>query len=253
MAEPLEGDCKGATPRPLWPPMGGPLPPQTFQFLLSLPGIGQNTAHAIMAFAYHAPYAVMEANVKRILARIFALKTPKPNAYWEHASQLLNRQNPFDYNQAMMDLGAMLCTPKAPACNQCPAAEICQGKHTPEAFPEKRSKKKVPLRKRHAYIAFSGKDTHTLRLHIEKREDAFLGGLHGFTQSEEATPPSSKARFIGTAKHAYSHFKIEVSAWLTPAQTGDNQLYSLSEIAHMPLSTLDHKILNLITNTIDNP
>lgn len=88
--------------------------PETVEALHQLPGIGRNTAHAIAAFAFRQPVAIMEANVKRILCRIFALEKPSEAELWQRATELLDTHNPFDYNQAMMDIGAGVCTPDAP-------------------------------------------------------------------------------------------------------------------------------------------
>ena len=104
----------------------------------ALPGIGQNTANAIAAFAHHQPVAILEANVKRVACRIFALQQPTPAQCWQAAEALLNPQQPFDHNQAMMDLGSQICTPRTPNCPQCPANTICQGKTAPEFFPQKK-------------------------------------------------------------------------------------------------------------------
>jgi A/G-specific adenine glycosylase len=109
--------------------------------LLSLPGIGRNTASAILAFAYHQPVAILEANVKRIIARVFALTQPNDAELWAGAEALLNRDEPFNYNQAMMDIGALICTPKNPNCNACPASSICKGKIAPEKYPTPKTKK----------------------------------------------------------------------------------------------------------------
>lgn len=155
------------------------------QRLLGLPGIGRNTASAILAFAYHQPVAILEANVKRVVARVFALETPSEPELWTYAHALLgeghlsepsarsrhaqggrvaalhNRtehagdkqigqrndlMNSFDYNQAMMDIGSMVCTPKNPNCNACPASSICKGKIAPEKYPAPKAKKQTPTR-----------------------------------------------------------------------------------------------------------
>ena len=116
--------------------------PQTVDELMALPGIGKNTAHAIAAFAYHQPVAVMEANVKRVLSRIFALKTPSELELWEKADLLLDASAPFDYNQAMMDIGAMICKKRSPLCNQCPAENICEGKPRPNPIRPPEAKKR---------------------------------------------------------------------------------------------------------------
>lgn len=112
--------------------------------LLQLPGIGRNTASAILAFAYHQPVAILEANVKRIIARVFALTQPNDAELWAGAEALLNRDEPFNYNQAMMDIGALICTPKNPNCNACPASSICKGKIAPEKYPTPKTKNKHP-------------------------------------------------------------------------------------------------------------
>jgi len=104
-----------------------PTLPESIEKLLTLPGIGKNTAHAIAAFAFRQPVPIMEANVKRILCRLHKLESPTDKTLWEIAYQMVDRENPFDYNQAMMDIGATLCTVKAPECERCPLSDICQG------------------------------------------------------------------------------------------------------------------------------
>src|SRR2546421_683112 len=79
--------------------------------------------------------AVMEANVKRVLSRIFALKNPAPDELWEKAAALLDKRHAFDYNQAMMDLGATLCKKREPGCPLCPAQAICKGRSSPHSYP----------------------------------------------------------------------------------------------------------------------
>lgn len=212
--------------------------PSDVSSLLALPGIGRNTASAIAAFAYHQPVAILEANVKRVVARIFALKTPNDEQLWTGADALLNPAHPFDHNQAMMDLGAMICTPKNPACPQCPANMICEGQSAPELYPQKKAKKAVPIR----HVTITVREDASGRFYLEQRRDNLLSGLWGFPQ----TP--SESRSTGDITHVYSHFKLvghvrfervadhkNVENWLTRAQ-----------IKALPLSTLDHKILALI-------
>jgi len=89
-----------------------PALPQSYEELLKLPGIGKNTASTLCAFAYHQPLAVMEANVERILSRINAHETPSDERLRQDALDSLDVDNPYDYNQAMMDIGSALCTIK---------------------------------------------------------------------------------------------------------------------------------------------
>ena len=226
------------------PREGGESPP-SIQELLSLPGIGKNTAHAIAAFAYRQPVAILEANVKRVVARIFALQTPTEKELWAGAETLLNRAEPFDYNQAMMDLGSLICTPRAPDCAACPANGICMGQHAPEAYPAPKAKKSIPTRQ----VVIHVRQDRTGRHYLEQRSDALLGGLWGFPQSarEHAlTPPTSQ--LLGTVTHIYSHFRLEGAVHHEKTRTRGNSSnwFTAEEIRALPLSKLDHKVLALV-------
>ena len=157
--------------------------PQTYDALIGLPGIGKNTAHAILAFAYHQPVAVLEANVKRVIARIAALPNPTPAQLWQNAAQLLDHAHPFDYNQAMMDLGATICTPKTPNCTACPAQQICKGQHAPLHFPKRQTKPVIPTRHRHITVLRSPQ----ARFLMQRRSGKFLNGLYGLQSSQTPT------------------------------------------------------------------
>ena len=214
--------------------------PDTLELLISLPGIGRNTAHAILAFAYHQPVAVMEANVKRVVARVFALAQPKEHDLWLGAQKLLNRTAPFDHNQAMMDLGALICTPKAPRCGECPAASICKGKSQPEHYPAAKAKKKIPTRR---VVILVREDTGG-RLYLEKRNSRLLGGLYGFPQH----PPEYRGgEAIGRLRHVYSHFRLEAEVRREQVRAGNSlDWHSRNALASLPLSRLDSNVLKLL-------
>ena len=211
-----------------------------YDALIALPGIGKNTAHAILAFAFHQPAAICEANIKRIVARIFALTTPSDAELWQAAEALLNTAEPFHHNQAMMDLGALLCTPKAPDCKACPAHTLCKGKKTPEDFPQKKVKKSVPTKQ--VFIVVQ-RDSEG-RYHLQKRGEKLLGGLYGFTQ--QSRPPRD-AQTLGKLTHIYSHFRLEAQIVLQcVAQANSPDWYTQAQIKMLPLSTLDKKVLALV-------
>lgn len=228
--------------------------PSTVDALLELPGIGQNTAHAIAAFAFRQPVAVLEANVKRVVARLFALENPSPAELWQKAGQLLDRQNPFDYNQAMMDVGAMICTPKAPDCLACPAAAICAGKADPEAYPAKKAKKAVPVRQKEIVVFADAAG----RWFLAPRETRFLGGLYGFAEYEagrQAVYHENRAyhlprdgRLLGEVQQTYSHFKLQANVWLVKTgEAGQSEgWFSSQEMAELALSGADYKVVKLI-------
>lgn len=227
----------------------------------ALPGIGRNTAHAIAAFAYKQPVAILEANVKRIVARIFAWEKPSENDLWAGATALLNASEPFHYNQAMMDLGSLVCTPKKPDCLACPANRICQGKHAPELYPAPKTKKKTPTREYHILVLQDAAG----RLHLEQRSDALLGGLYGFPQVPRTTDLRHPGREmniqrwddLGDLVHVYSHFRLEgaVKLGILPRKMTGKGWYFPQEIAALPLSGVDHKVLALVTqrNTAQKP
>lgn len=254
--------------------------------LITLPGIGRNTAHAILAFAYHQPMVVMEANVKRIVARIFALTQPKEAELWAGAEILMglpmrlskpssrstraqggrvaalrNRtehgrdkeigqrnawMNCFHYNQAMMDLGAMICTPKAPRCNACPASGICKGKSDPTHYPQAKAKKKIPIR----HVVILVREDAKGRLYLEHRETALLGGMYGFPQLAASHNGGKK---IGTLTHIYSHFRLEATVRLECTRTGNSRSwYNREALARLPLSSLDRNVLKLLQRRKDS-
>ena len=216
--------------------------PQEIDTLMKLPGIGKNTAHAIAAFAYQAPVPVMEANVKRILCRMHALEKPKEAALWDHAYVLLDKEHPFDHNQAMMDIGAMLCKPKDPLCQSCPLSQICQGQHTPAHYPQKK-KKTVPVRESHIMIS-----VYNDKLSLTQRQGKFLHGLWGFPATEV---PLCASEYIGEVSHAYTHFKLKCNVYVYYEIDKEQENYfSIAEIRKLAISKVDEKIVKLYLDTM---
>ncbi|MFT7879430.1 MAG: A/G-specific adenine glycosylase [Sulfurimonas sp.] len=205
--------------------------------LIRLPGIGKNTAHAVAAFAFRQPVPIMEANVKRILCRLHRLETPKEKELWELAYSLVDRDNPFDYNQAMMDIGATICLPKNTQCDLCPLESICQGKEAPQHYPIKK-KRHVPTREAHIVI-----HSYDDRLALFQRSGKFLHGLWGF-ESMEVPPCASE--YLGEVSHTYTHFKLHCKVYLyhesSPEQT---DYFTPDEIRDLAISKVDEKILKL--------
>ncbi len=214
--------------------------PEEIEALIQLPGIGKNTAHAVASFAYKKPVPIMEANVKRILCRLYKLTTPSDKELWERAYALVDTKNSFDYNQAMMDIGAALCTPKNPDCDNCPLSDLCKGKETPALYPEKK-RRVVPAREEIIMIS-----VYNDRLSLVKRTGKFLHGLWGF---ESVEVPLCASEYIGEVSHAYTHFKLRCKVYvyyeLDPAQ---ENYFSTQEIRKRAISKVDEKIINLYLN-----
>ena len=213
--------------------------PQTVSELEALPGIGRSTAHAVAAFAYHTPVPIMDANVKRILCRVFAEERPTEKRLWEHAYALFDAERPFDYNQAMMDLGSTLCTPRAPRCDVCPLAAICRGRDDPERYPQKRTKRLPPVRRKVIVV-----HRHKKRFGVRQRTGAFLHGLWGF--SEYDTCDTSGMICLGNVTQKYSHFTLNAAVFLSDTPAEGLGWYGRSALDALALSGADRKVLALI-------
>lgn len=235
--------------------VGGSVPPlsialpDTVAGLLRLPGIGRNTAHAVACFGFGAAVPVMEANVKRVLARLFAMQALDEKLLWQHAETLLNTKNAFDHNQAMMDIGAMVCTKRNPRCGECPLAAICKGKDAPEAYPAPKKAKEAKVRKR-VIVVYQNKAG---RVWLKQRESRFLGGLWGFKEYEEL-PQLAGLSPLGQVRQVYSHFTLEAQVLLAPATRPPEQggkWVPPADLACLPLSRADTKIAMLLAGYLE--
>jgi A/G-specific adenine glycosylase len=103
--------------------------PSDYESVLDLPGVGRYTAGAILSIAFGKPYPLVDGNVARVFARLFALRDDvKSPVYWERAERLIHAARPGDWNQALMELGATVCQPESPRCGECPAASLCEAR-----------------------------------------------------------------------------------------------------------------------------
>lgn len=219
-----------------------PTLPSDIDELIKLPGIGKNTAHAVATFAYKKPVPIMEANVKRILCRLHKLKTPTDKELWEIAYDLVDTKNPFDYNQAMMDIGSSLCTPKNPDCVVCPLSDICQGKDEPTLYPTKK-KRVVPTREQNIMVS-----VYNDRLSLTQRTSKFLHGLWGFGDTEV---PLYASEYIGEVTHAYTHFKLVCKVYVYyEIDKEHSDYFSIEDIQKLAISKVDEKIVKLYLDTI---
>jgi A/G-specific adenine glycosylase len=188
--------------------------------LLTLPGIGRYTAAAVAAIAFDDPQVVVDGNVERVMARLFDEHTPLPAAkplLTEHAARLTPQQRPGDYAQAVMDLGATICTPKRPACGLCPWRAPCAAWQagTMAELPKKAPKARKPVRLGIAYLARRVDGAWLL----ERRPDSgLLGGMLGWPGSDwgeapaEAPPIRAEWRSLSEeARHTFTHFHLRLS------------------------------------------
>jgi A/G-specific adenine glycosylase len=214
--------------------------PGTEAELLTLPGIGAYTAAAVAAIAFNEPAAAVDGNVERVMSRLFRIEDPLPKAkplIKAVTQELVPPDRPGDFAQAVMDLGATICTPKRPACALCPWMTPCEARAAglQEAYPKKLKKVEGQLRRGAAFVVLRKDDTVLLRTREPK---GLLGGM--------AEPPTSAwepdyeparamldaplearwKRLPGVVRHVFTHFPLELTVFLatvsrdTPAPEG---------------------------------
>jgi A/G-specific adenine glycosylase len=198
--------------------------PETRDELESLPGIGPYTSAAIAAIAFDLPVAAIDGNVDRVITRLHAITTPLQQAKPEIrrlAQAMVPEQRAGDFAQAMMDLGATICTPKSPSCEICPFTDQCEGRKQEIAatLPRKAPKAEIPTRRAHVYWLTTHKGDVLLRTRPDK---GLLGGMSEIPSSEwTETLPRDAAplapiqtewqRVPGQVTHTFTHFRLELT------------------------------------------
>jgi len=214
--------------------------PNSATELEQLAGIGKSTAHAVASFAFNKPLPILDANVKRILYRFFAIKKRNEKLLWEKAYELFNKNSAYIYNQAMMDIGSSICTHKNPNCGLCPFESLCQGKADPLLYPEKKITKKKPT-KTHFMLVYHQNN----RYYLSQNSTKLLGGLWAFPQ-EKSFNISNKHTLLGTFTHHYTHFRLDATVVLLKAQEPLDSFFTFEEIDKLALSGADRKALALL-------
>lgn len=224
--------------------------PRDYEGWRALPGVGPYTAAAVASLVYGEPRAVNDGNVRRVLARLFGERGPTEAWVQARADDLLYRPDPGRWNEAVMDLGATVCTPKAPKCGECPLRDACVAlaSGAPETFPA--PKKRAEVRELVAVALLIGSAGEA---YLEERAGSLLGGLSGLPV-EELRPDEDEgaalrrlaarlgardAQLIGTVEHTMTHRRITLRVYAAEADL------PRSRVADLPLSRLDHKALAL--------
>jgi A/G-specific adenine glycosylase len=214
--------------------------PQTFETWLELPGIGPYTAAAISSIVNQQKVVAVDGNVKRVVARVFALSQVSEVLAQQQLEPLIPKKNPGDFNEAMMELGATICTPKNPKCPSCPIQKYCQAflQERIADFPRAKTKTTIPHQKKYALI-YLKKNQLCLR---QREPNEMLGGLWGFVLEDKKL----KGKSLPKVKHAYTHFRLTVTPVVVSQKPSAGKLVKLKQIDNLALSTLDYKILDVL-------
>ncbi|MDE2621776.1 MAG: A/G-specific adenine glycosylase [Betaproteobacteria bacterium] len=198
--------------------------PETAETLQQLPGVGRSTAAAIAAFAYGQRQAILDGNVKRVLARVFAIAGNLAQAavtarLWALAESLLPARNIEAYTQGLMDIGATCCVLRNPRCQSCPLQELCEAcrQGAVQDYPAPRAARPVPEKSFQMLVV-----AHQGRLLLEKRpSQGIWGGLWSFPEAAEGEDPAKilKERWglegrpwatLPPLRHALTHFRLRI-------------------------------------------
>lgn len=259
-------DCQGQVPDT----------PESFR---SLPGVGPYTAAAVMSIAFGLPMPVVDGNVIRVVTRFYAIgeditKAAVKKKIEALMAQSISRKNPGDFNQAVMELGATVCTPKTPLCHECPLTKQCLAyrENKTETLPFKPPKPKVPIHSVALALVEEGG-----RFLIRKRPPrGHLAGLWEFpggkilkgetpdqalnrTCTRELGIQVAVEKKIATVSHAYTHFKIRLTLFLcrareremTPTLNQPLAWIQCGEIGNYPFPAANHKLFPAIKKLLE--
>ncbi len=229
--------------------------------LLKLPGIGPYTAAAISSIAFGRKAAPVDGNIERVLSRLMCVEEPLPASkprLKAIAEQLAPARHAGDFAQAMMDLGATICTPKSPSCLMCPWREDCAGLAAGIAaeLPRRADRKARRVRRAATFVVISGEGD----VFLERRQDkGLLAGMHGtpVTAFEEEFPDNPlklaplKADFLKAATpvtHTFTHFDLELEVYVAQVPARRNlsiagEWAPMAELEKFALPTLFRKVI----------
>jgi A/G-specific adenine glycosylase len=247
--------------------------PENPAVLQSLPGLGRYSANAILSFARNLPLPILEANTIRVWSRLVgargdATRQPLIGGLWQVAEALLPLRRPRDFNLALMDLGAMICTPRSPACANCPLRSECRAFRTgrPERFPMKASRPAVEtenwvvavIRRGEQYLVGQRSETGrwagmwefpNARLANGEDAEAAAGSL-----AESAMGVRGRPTRLPTVRHGIMHYRLELSCFLFEAQKRNRRLTTfgvwtpIEKLADLPMSKAHRRIVTFLTD-----
>jgi len=248
--------------------------PDTWNEFRGLPGVGDYIASAVLSIAFGQPYAVVDGNVKRVLSRLFQMDSPvntssSVGVFRVVAQQMLDTSDPGTFNQAVMELGALVCKPRQPLCGECPLETCCSalGNGSVADFPKRKKKKPVPEK----LLVTGIVEKKGKVLIVQRNPDHMLGGLWEFPGGEVKKKEDgslacknrireqtgiqvSEISYLTRVRHAYSHFKIQMDVFHCHFGKGPVKLngpvackwVNIEDLDQFPFHKAVHKFLSLV-------
>ena len=217
--------------------------PDSYEAWLELPGVGPYAAAAISSILNSESVVSVDGNVKRVAARLFLIEdVPGAKDVRVRLTPYLPAENPGDFNEALMELGATICTKRKPMCTFCPVQAVCQAYAAGRTgeLPVMAKRKVRPHYERYAILHIKENSLWLRR----RGEDEMLNGLWGFVLVDE----EPRGKQLAKVKHAYTHFSLEVTPVLTNApEDAEGEFVKLKNVNDLALSTLDRKILERLS------
>jgi A/G-specific adenine glycosylase len=249
--------------------------PATFEGLLGLPGIGAYTAGAILSIAFEQRVPALDGNVRRVLCRLFAVQEPLERSgtrrcIAELAAGLVPQEQPGQFNQGLMEIGAVLCRPRRPSCGACPLKDLCRAARDglQEALPRTRKRGPQPHREMTAGIITDGRARLLL---VQRPLEGLLGGLWKFPGGERAAGEKRAEALqrtvreelgvevrvgeeVGCVTHAYTHFRMTLHAFQCTGEPGEFRPQGPARwlwagrrrLGTLPLSRAERKVLDIL-------
>jgi A/G-specific adenine glycosylase len=247
--------------------------PAEIEQVIALPGIGRSTAGAILSLALQQHHPILDGNVKRVLARCYTLDgyaglASYDKQLWQITEQLTPAQGVSQYNQAMMDLGAMVCTRSKPDCQQCPVSSFCQAYKTNQQhlYPGKKPRKKIPVKQT---VLLMLKQDNKLLL-IKRPPAGIWGGLWCFPESDKQSElqellarqglSANSQQQLPPFRHTFSHFHLDIEPLLVDVshnngkqvQENNQQIwYDLDNPPNLGLAASTQKLLDQLQTRRD--
>lgn len=231
--------------------------PQSIEEVNALPGIGRSTAGAILSLSLNKHHAILDGNVKRVLARHYLIKGYNGQAkfekeLWPIAEQLTPKASVAQYNQAMMDIGATICTRSKPKCINCPLKKTCLAFKNDEqaSYPQKKPKKTIPIK---STIMVIPRIENKQQILMEKRPPMGIwGGLWCFKEVSQLSDipkllkdlhlQQTKQQLLPPFRHTFSHFHLDIQAVVVDCKFNAEQPLEINELSNQKWYDLHQEI-----------